>query len=104
MLVLKGAFESDIATLGRTQSEISQSDVINYLKNFIKPTTHKEWKYSKDGAIKEGVRRALREKFGSVPTSPKAVNKATKDWLVDKSLAYARDYYMQYTEVPDWSW
>ena len=93
-----------MATYGRTTSDITEDDVINYLKNYIEPTTHKDWKYTKEESIRLGVEDAIRGYFGTLPTTPQPVSESVKDTLVFNSLQYARTYYMEYTEVPDWEW
>ena len=93
-----------MATYGRTQSDITEADVISYLQNYIQPTTHKDWKYSKEESIVKGVQDAVIGYFGTLPTTPQPVSESVKNTLVTNSIYYARSYYMEYTEVPDWEW
>lgn len=103
-LILKGLFGQIPYGQDRASTEISQSDIIDLLKQYVKPATIIQYKYTKDEAITLGVQDAVREIFGTLPSTPQPISLSELNTLIDKALTYARNYYMMTEEVPAWEW
>lgn len=93
-LVLKGEFGQ--IPYGREQAEISESEIIEKLKQYVEPA----YKYTKEEAITLGVQDAIIDMFGVLPTSPRPITADDFNTLVDNALSYARDYYL----MKEWEW
>lgn len=85
-------------------TDISQTDIISILKQYVEPTTHIEYTYTKTEAINLGIQDALIAMFGSVPSTKRAISVTQLTTLINDCLSRARNYYMQSQEVPDWTW